>query len=1438
MLYITDQIRWRSLLRYFFVLLRLSRPVIAAIILFTLTANISAMPEQQQIVSAFQPTRASIYGTFYYPWYRNPAVDGRFAFWEGNSHSPPSNWNANFLPVPPGAYNAATGVINPAVGLYSSLDQNIFYWQISQMAQAHLEVSISSWWGRSSSPTSQTAGQFATSGGPDYVFRQIITNWMNRADNPYPNLRWALYYEKEGFANPTVAEITSDLQYINANYVNQPAHLQVNGRPVIFVYADATDGCAMVNRWLQARAQSGVNFYLVLKLFSGYLTCASQPDSWHQYAPAVRSGTHSPHSAFISPGFWNSGETPRLARNLTDFENAAAVLVSANAQWKLIETWNEWGEGTSVEPGIQVQQTVSGTAVTSVNGAPFQNAYVDVLSRWLPPLQAGTGAGTTVIPMPSSTTVPLSPTTSVPASQTAVTGSVIFGAGGDIGANYRSDASLRAIPTSVAQFFLALGDADYDETSSDQAWCDYVRARVGANFPFQLVTGNHEEGSSTSPGPDGYIENMTACLPDRLGVQPLIPGRPGYAANYYFDYPHSNPIMRVIMISPDLLYAGVDYQFNRTEQTNYNALAAAIDSAKQSGRWVVVGMHKNCITAGTKSCEIGVDLMNLLIQRRVDLVLQGHDHSYQRSRQLALGASCAAIVPGAYNPGCVVDDGSDNSYTRGAGTIIVINGNVGRCCYSINMNDSEAGYFARLVGTDGVDTSGFVVYTVSAGRLDARIVNAVGTYGDSFSILGNPPPPSTPTLSPTAPLPTVSPTTTPAPATSTPTGQVTSTPVVVGNTVTINASEDAYVNSSNAGSNYGRNTSIRTDRSPVVRSYLRFVVPSLNGSIARATLRIYATSSASAGMGYSVQSTGSNWTEMTLNYNNAPAVGNVIGSTAPVIANTWTSVDLSAYITVPGTYDLVLTSNDNRAVSYSSRESANSPQLELSVADESVSATVPSRTTPTLMSTVTPTITPTASTQAPAQTLSFNALADAYVNQAVLTTNYGRSLALRIDGSPMVNTYLNFNVQGVSGPVTNAVLRIYANSSTTTGFDVWSVVATPWTESTITFSNAPALESIVRSSGAFSANTWVTLDVTSLVSGNGTLSLGLTGSNDTAISLSSREGANVPQLLVEVGGATMMQSQAMELAASSIIGPENATLVDSTSTAATSEVPTAVTTVELSPLLTDTSQNFSGTPTAQAFPTVDLALPVTPQPTVTEMYLDQMTSTPFPTLPILGPSMPTVVAPDEVLPTPTMEFPIVSPPLYDSMDTMPQDWQVAGLWTLNAAGAYNGVGLGWWASGGTENILHWAKQIDLRNVPNAHLLFSARVFGEDLPLIVEVSATGSPWAPVYSVMPATDWQFVDIDLSGYYGQIVQVRFVWLAQRAESLALLDEVMLLAVDPVISVATMPPGPVDSTQVQMSTPAVPELVTPTSESSVTQNPIEVQVETTPEVVLTTSP
>jgi hypothetical protein len=51
--------------------------------------------------------------------------------------------------------------------------------------------------------------------------------------------------------------------------------------------------------------------------------------------------------------------------------------------------------------------------------------------------------------------------------------------------------------------------------------------------------------------------------------------------------------------------------------------------------------------------------------------------------------------------------------------------------------------------------------------------------------------------------------------------------------------------------------------------------------------------------------------------------------------------------------------------------------------------------------------------------------------------------------------------------------------------------------------------------GAIRSSAWITIDVTPLVTGNGTFSLAISGLNATAVSLASREtGANAPQLIV------------------------------------------------------------------------------------------------------------------------------------------------------------------------------------------------------------------------------------------------------------------------------------------------------------------------------------
>jgi len=149
-------------------------------------------------------------------------------------------------------------------------------------------------------------------------------------------------------------------------------------------------------------------------------------------------------------------------------------------------------------------------------------------------------------------------------------------------------------------------------------------------------------------------------------------------------------------------------------------------------------------------------------------------------------------------------------------------------------------------------------------------------------------------------------------------------------------------------------------------------------------------------------------------------------------------------------------------------------------------------------------------------TFTFIPISDSYVNGASPATNYGTNTALRADGSPIVNSYLRFDVQGVAGSVTRATLRVYANSASSLGCDAQSVNDNTWGELTITYNNAPPVGGVLGSSGAFGAGVWISIDVTSYITGNGIYNLALTTPSSTAISFASRESsANAPQLIIE-----------------------------------------------------------------------------------------------------------------------------------------------------------------------------------------------------------------------------------------------------------------------------------------------------------------------------------
>ena len=132
------------------------------------------------------------------------------------------------------------------------------------------------------------------------------------------------------------------------------------------------------------------------------------------------------------------------------------------------------------------------------------------------------------------------------------------------------------------------------------------------------------------------------------------------------------------------------------------------------------------------------------------------------------------------------------------------------------------------------------------------------------------------------------------------------------------------------------------------------------------------------------------------------------------------------------------------------------------------------------------------------------------------TVNNGTKTTLRTDGSPIVNSYLRFNVSGITGTVTRVRLLIFANSSLNTGITANAVADTSWGETSMTYNNAPAMGSALVTSSSIATSTWVTLTVTGYITADGTYSIGITDPSTTAISLASREsGANAPQLIID-----------------------------------------------------------------------------------------------------------------------------------------------------------------------------------------------------------------------------------------------------------------------------------------------------------------------------------
>ena len=263
--------------------------------------------------------------------------------------------------------------------------------------------------------------------------------------------------------------------------------------------------------------------------------------------------------------------------------------------------------------------------------------------------------------------------------------------------------------------------------------------------------------------------------------------------------------------------------------------------------------------------------------------------------------------------------------------------------YNVTSAVAGNGTFSFVLAADSTDGAVFssrqgtqppqLVITLAGGSTGTPTATSSGTPAatQTATSTATQTPSNTPTNTPTATA-TLSPTptNTQAPTTS----------------LTFITNADAYVNQSNASTNYGNATTLQVDGAsdPDLESFIQFTVTGVSGTIQSAKLRVRATTNGSAN-GPAAYATGNSWTETGITWNNRPGrTSGAVDNKGSIPTDTWVEYNVTSLVQGNGTLSFVLAADSTDAVIFSSRQGSQPPQLVITFISNI---------------TVTPTLTPT-----------------------------------------------------------------------------------------------------------------------------------------------------------------------------------------------------------------------------------------------------------------------------------------------------------------------------------------------------------------------------------------------------------------------------------------------------------------------------------------------
>ena len=314
---------------------------------------------------------------FYYAWYGTPDLDGQFYHW---NHVYLAHWDSkvarrfpsNTRHVPPDDIGAN---FYPALGCYSSSDPLVVRRHMSDIRSSGVGVVAVSWY---------PPGRADEEGIPSDSLVPLLLDTAN-------SFSIKLTFHIEPYKDRTAVSVRSDIEYIMKTYSQHPAFYMYHGhatpprgKPLFYIYdsylisardwaqvftpgglhtiRDTALDCIAIGLLVNKKdtdtiKESGFDgFYTYFA--SRVFTYGSAPANWKELK-ALASKANLLFIPSVGPGYldtavrpWNSVNTQGrkggqyYTQNFLEAIESGADLIS-------ITSYNEWHEGTQIEPAVQ-----------------------------------------------------------------------------------------------------------------------------------------------------------------------------------------------------------------------------------------------------------------------------------------------------------------------------------------------------------------------------------------------------------------------------------------------------------------------------------------------------------------------------------------------------------------------------------------------------------------------------------------------------------------------------------------------------------------------------------------------------------------------------------------------------------------------------------------------------------------------------------------------------------------------------------------------------------------------------------------------------------------------------------------------------------------------------------------------------------------------------